>query len=51
MDRKKWKKLLPALEDVWLPYLKYDDKLNVELPQNPKSSLFLIVVSLKNLPL
>jgi len=28
MDRKHWKKLLPALEDVWLPYLKYDDKLN-----------------------
>ena len=28
MDRKYWKNLLPTLEDVWLPYLKHQDKLN-----------------------
>ena len=44
MDRKHWKKILPSLEDVWRPYLKYDDKLNGSQAINEGEPHFYLMV-------
>lgn len=49
MDKKYWKKKLPSLEDVWRPYLKYDDKLNGSQAINEGEPHFYLMVQDPNL--